>query len=142
MRFNQATDYAFRIVYYLGKQKPGEIIEARQIAEKENIPIRFLLKTIRSLTKAGIVKSYRGLKGGYTLAKDTRDITLKDVSEAVEGPVKINRCLVNPAECNKNATAWCPIHRALRNVQQATNKELEKYNFFDLIKFNNDNSDR
>lgn len=134
MKLNQATDYAFRIVLYLSRRKPDEIIEARQISENENIPIRFLLKTIRLLTHADIVKSYRGLKGGYTLAKHPKDITLKDVVEAVEGPVKINKCLIDGKECNKEATSWCPIHKALRNVQFTMNEELGKYNFADLVK--------
>jgi Rrf2 family protein len=134
MKLNQATDYAFRIVLYLSRRKPDEIIEARQIAENENIPIRFLLKTIRLLTHVDIVKSYRGLKGGYKLAKHPKDITLRDVVEAVEGPVKINKCLIDGKGCNKNATSWCPIHKALRDVQITTNNELSKYNFADLVK--------
>ncbi|MEG6614995.1 Rrf2 family transcriptional regulator [Peptococcaceae bacterium 1198_IL3148] len=133
MKLNQATDYAFRIVLYLSRKKAGEIIEARQISEQENIPIRFLLKTIRLLTHADIVKSFRGLKGGYALAKPPADITLRDVVEAVEGPVKINKCLMDGSECNKDATGWCPIHKALRNIQINMNEELDKYNFADLL---------
>ncbi|MBO8137554.1 MAG: Rrf2 family transcriptional regulator [Desulfotomaculum sp.] len=134
MRFNQATDYAFRTIFYLSRQEPNEIVEAKQIAEKENIPIRFLLKTVRLLTQAGIVNSYRGLKGGYALAKDPKDITLRDIVEAVEGPVLINKCLGDPKECSKDAASWCPVRRALYRVQQAANKELGKYTFNDLIK--------
>lgn len=133
MRLNQATDYAFRIVIFLARQKPDKIIDARQISEMEKIPIRFLLKTIRLLTHAGIVRSYRGIKGGYQLAKYPEQITLKDVVEAVEGPIAINKCLVNAEDCNKDATGWCPIHKALANVQKVTNEELAKYNFAELI---------
>lgn len=134
MRLNQATDYAFRIVFFLARQKPGAVVEARLISDNENIPIRFLLKIIRSLTKSGIVKSYRGIKGGYALAKPLEQITLKDVVEAVEGPVEINKCLMDHQQCNKDATGWCPIHRALLNVQKVTNQELDKYNFAELLK--------
>lgn len=133
MRLNQATDYAFRIVLYLACQKPDKIIDARQISEEEKIPIRFLLKTIRLLTHAGIVRSYRGVKGGYQLAKHPVQITLKDVVEAMEGPVTINKCLINAEDCNKDATGWCPIHKALASVQRVTNEELAKHNFADLI---------
>lgn len=134
MKINQATDYAFRVVLFLAGRQPDEVVDARQIAEKENIPIRFLLKTVRLLAATGIVKSYRGIKGGYRLGRLAKDITLKDVLEAVEGPVKINRCLMDSSECSKDATRWCPIHQALKNVQDATNEELDKYNFADLVK--------
>lgn len=137
MRLNQATDYAFRIIMFLARQKPDKISDARQIAETEKIPIRFLLKTIRLLTHADIVRSYRGIKGGYQLAKHPAQITLKDVVEAVEGPIVVNKCLMNAEDCNKDATGWCPIHRALANVQRVTNEELAKYNFATLIN-NND----
>ncbi len=60
MKLNQATDYAFRAVLYLSKLSPGEVVEARIIAEQEHIPMRFMLKILRMLTQAGIVESYRG----------------------------------------------------------------------------------
>lgn len=69
MRLNQATDYAFRAVLYLAQLPPGEVVEAQVIARHEGIPMRFLLKILRLLTKAGIIYSYRGVGGGYALAR-------------------------------------------------------------------------
>ncbi|SHK93925.1 RrF2 family transcriptional regulator [Desulforamulus aeronauticus] len=134
MKLNQATDYAFRAVYYLSGLPKGQLVEAKLIAETEKIPLRFLLKILRSLAAAGIVESYRGVSGGYTLAKEPREITMKDVVEAVEGPIELNRCLVDPGECNKNHTAHCPLHQALFSIRQTLNKELASYNFADLGK--------
>lgn len=129
MELNRATDYAFRAVLYLSKLPRGQVVEAKVIAEEEIIPIRFLLKIFRFLTQAGIIESYRGVNGGYALAKSPRDITLKDVLEAVEGHIHVNRCLIDPEECNKRHTAKCSIHKALHSVQLVINKELESYNF-------------
>lgn len=129
MRLNQATDYAFRAVHHLSRLPRGKVVEARLIAEEEHIPIRFLLKILRSLARAGIVESYRGVSGGYALAKSPGEITMKDVVEAVEGPVRINRCLIDPEECNKRQTSSCAMHRALFSIQQAFEGELEKYDF-------------
>lgn len=134
MKLNQATDYAFRAVFYLSQLPKGQLAEAKLIAEQEKIPIRFLLKILRMLTTAGIVESYRGVSGGYALARDPGKITMKDVVEAVEGPLVVNRCLVAPEECNKNFTARCPLHKALFSIQQTLNKELASYNFADLSK--------
>ena len=134
MKINQATDYAFRAVFYLSLLPSGKVVEAKLIAEDENIPTRFLLKIFPLLIKAGIVESHRGTGGGYSLARSPAEITLKDVVEAVEGPVTINRCLISPEGCNKNHTAVCPIHNALLNIQQTMNRELEKYDFESLKK--------
>lgn len=136
MKLNQATDYAFRAVLYLSGLPRGQVVEAKLIAEEQHIPIRFLLKIFRLLTRAGIVESYRGVSGGYALAKSPGEITLKDVVEAVEGPVEVNRCLIAPEECNKRNTARCPIHKALFSIQQYLNRELEKYDFESLSKKN------
>lgn len=134
MKFNQATDYAFRAVYFLAGLPKGQLVEAKVIAETEKIPMRFLLKILRSLAAAGIVASYRGASGGYTLAREPGEITMKDVVEAVEGPIVLNRCLIDPAECNKNHSAHCPMHQALFSIRQTLNQELAKFNFADLSK--------
>ncbi|SFR09177.1 RrF2 family transcriptional regulator [Desulfoscipio geothermicus] len=134
MKLNQATDYAFRAVLYLSRLPRGEVVEARAIAEQEHIPIRFMLKILRMLTRAGIVESYRGVGGGYALAKMPREITMRDVVEAVEGPVYVNRCLIAPDECNKRNTAKCAIHKALFSIQQTINDKLEEYDFETLSK--------
>lgn len=134
MKLNQATDYAFRAVLHLSRLPLGEVVEARIIAEQERIPMRFMLKILRMLTRAGIVESYRGVGGGYALAKMPLEITLRDVVEAVEGPVHVNRCLIAPDECNKRNTAKCAIHKALFSIQQTINEKLEEYNFETLSK--------
>jgi len=134
MRLNQATDYAFRAVLYLSRLPRGQVVEARLIAEEENIPMRFLLKIFRLLTRAGIVESFRGVNGGYALARPPGEITMLDVIEAIEGPIKINRCLISPEECSKKFSSKCPVHHALFSVQQALAREFSRYNFGALTK--------
>ncbi|BCV22642.1 RrF2 family transcriptional regulator [Moorella sp. Hama-1] len=132
MRLNQATDYAFRAVLYLARLEPGTLAEAQAIATHEEIPMRFLLKIMRSLVQAGIVKSYRGASGGFALARPAREITLLDVVEGVEGPVTINRCLLDPGYCNRHGAPGCPVHLALGSIQDTLRRELAHYNFADL----------
>ena len=85
MTINQATDYGFRAVLYLAGQPRGTLVEAQAIAQNVVIPMRFLLKIMPSLIKAGIVKSQRGVGGGYALAREPGDITLLQILEAIEG---------------------------------------------------------
>ena len=81
MQLTQATDYAFRTVQHLTAAETGAIVRAQSIAEREEIPLRFLLKIMRSLTQAGIIKSYRGVEGGYALARPPEQITLRNASD-------------------------------------------------------------
>lgn len=134
MILNQATDYAFRAVLHLSHLPVGEVVEAKVISESQHIPLRFLLKILRVLAKAGIVKSFQGMGGGYALAKKPCEITLKDVLETIEGPIRINKCLIDPDYCNKQATPHCPVHHVLASIQQTIAQEFDKYNFAQLIK--------
>jgi len=129
MRLNQATDYAFRAVLYLSRLPRGQVMEAKSIAEEEYIPMRFLLKILRLLTQAGIVESFRGIGGGYSLARPPAEITMLDVIEAIEGTIEINRCLISPGECSKKFSSRCPIHNALFSVQKAMVDQFSKFNF-------------
>ncbi|MBM7557560.1 RrF2 family transcriptional regulator [Halanaerobacter jeridensis] len=133
MKLSQASDYAFRAVLYLAKQGVGNRVDAQTISEVENIPKRFLLKTFRKLAQTDIIESYRGKYGGYALAKDPADVTLLDVVEAVEGPIEVNRCLVEPEACNKQGADTCRIHHALYDVRETITDKLKEYTFAKLL---------
>ncbi len=134
MNINQATDYAFRAVLYLARQTRGRVVDAQTISKAEVIPMRFLLKIMPSLIKKGIVGSQRGAKGGYFLAEDPEDITFLDVVEAIEGPVKLNRCLIDPSYCSKDGAPECLVHRTLAGIQEKLVTELAGHNFGELVR--------
>lgn len=129
MNINQATDYAFRAVLYLASRSPTELVEAQTIARDQVVPMRYLLKIMPSLIRAGIVRSQRGVKGGYALAKPPVEITLLDVLEAIEGPVYLNRCLEDDEFCSRQASPECNVHRALAEIQTRLNQDLKGYSF-------------
>lgn len=133
MRITQEADYGFRVILYLSKLGYGEKIEAKTISIEENIPLRFLLKLLRKLTQVNIIKSYRGVNGGYALNQLPEDITLKDVIEAIDGPIYMNRCLYDPDHCNLKRSHKCGVHNALASVQAKLIKELESINFKDIL---------
>ncbi|MEQ8201359.1 MAG: Rrf2 family transcriptional regulator [Syntrophomonadaceae bacterium] len=133
MDINQATDYGFRAVLYLAHRDSQEWVDAQTISDHEVIPIRFLLKIMPSLIKAGIVKSRRGVRGGYALARQPQDISLLDVIQAIEGPIYLNRCLADVAYCSKRNAPACEIHRALADIQDQLVLELSRRNFAQMM---------
>jgi Rrf2 family protein len=132
IQFNQATDYAFRVVLFLGQLPAAAIVRGPEIAVSQNIPSRFLLKIMRSLAQAGIIKSFRGVAGGYALAKSPAQVSLYDVIAAMEGPVVIQRCLSDPDSCTRRSEAVCPVHQALDTVQVALVDKLRSIKFAEL----------
>ncbi|WP_055665759.1 RrF2 family transcriptional regulator [Desnuesiella massiliensis] len=133
MKITQEVDYALRVVLYLSKIGYGEKVDAKTISDLENIPHRFLLKLLRKLNAANIVRSFRGVHGGYALNKLPEEITIYDVVLAIDGPIYVNRCLSDPASCNISRTGVCEIHRALSMVQNNIIHDLKSISFKDLL---------
>jgi len=133
MKITQEADYGLRVVLHLCKIGYGERVEAKVVAAQEGIPLRFLLKLLRKLIQHGIVKSYRGVAGGYALDKTPENITLREVIEAIDGPISVNRCTVESNFCNINRTGSCIIHKAMRKIQRDLLKELEGITFKNLL---------
>ncbi|MBU3161739.1 Rrf2 family transcriptional regulator [Clostridium frigoris] len=133
MKITQEADYGLRVVIYLCKLGYGEKVESKVISEKEGIPQRFLLKLLRKLIQADIIKSYRGVKGGYAINKLPQQINLRDVIEAIDGPICVNRCVTEPSFCNLNKSGVCIVHKAMTKVQKKLNAELESINFKQLV---------
>jgi Rrf2 family cysteine metabolism transcriptional repressor len=89
MKVTARVEYAVLALFELALKASGRPVQAREISESQNIPLRFLEQILIQLKKAGLVKSVRGASGGYLLAKAPSDVTLKDVVEAVEGEVSL-----------------------------------------------------
>lgn len=137
MQLNQATDYAFRVIMHLAALPKDEIAKGQAIAEEQNIPVGFLQKIMRALTQGEIVKSYRGIDGGFALAKPAKEISLLDVITIMEGPVDLQRCLKETSTCSKGCAPQCPVHSALAIIQNDFTHALGNVNFSDLGSKNN-----
>ena len=85
MQITREGDYGIRSVLYLARQPFKKISFVTEIAEENKIPRSFLAKILQKMVKAKIVRSYRGVKGGFSLSKPAREISILDVLEAIEG---------------------------------------------------------
>ncbi|MFO0596952.1 MAG: Rrf2 family transcriptional regulator [Myxococcaceae bacterium] len=91
-QISRKIEYGTRAMVFLASLPEGMSTSFREIARKMDIPQEFLAKILKTLVKAELVKSVRGSKGGYSLARPPSAITFLEVIEAVEGPVSINVC--------------------------------------------------
>ncbi|GAB4539739.1 MAG: Rrf2 family transcriptional regulator [Thermodesulfovibrionia bacterium] len=131
MQINKETDYAIRCVLYLSGSN-GRVVMANEIARAKRIPRAFLAKILQKLTKRGLVKSFKGIKGGFQLSKRPKEISLLDVIEAIEGPVAMNRCAIDKRMCSLSNT--CSIHPVWVKLRKEVEKKLMVYNFERLLK--------
>ena len=132
MQVTREGDYGIRSVLYLARQPFNKVSFINEISEEYKIPRSFLAKILQKLVKAKLVRSYRGVKGGFSLAKQARDITALDVLEAIEGKLALNLCLADKKKCN--FSKHCPTHLMWLNVQSKVVETLKKTNFDDLAR--------
>lgn len=129
MRFTMETDYAIRIVHCLAKA--GKRLDAKTIAEKSDVTLRFSLKILRKLVAAGIVKSFKGTQGGYEISRPLDEISLYDVIRTVEGEYQLSRCLSDGYECG--CAAPCKFQKIFREISQDVQAKLESHKFSEFM---------
>jgi Rrf2 family protein len=123
MLVTRETDYAVRCVLYLAREK-DLVANVTEIAHAMHIPKTFLAKILQRLVRQGIVGSLRGMHGGFRLAKNTADISLLDIMEAIQGPAGINVCAVNSKRCKMSSS--CAVHPVWVDIRREVERRLKK----------------
>jgi Rrf2 family protein len=119
MIMTREADYAVRCVLEVARQ--GHL-SVTQVAAQEEISPAFLSKIVRSLARAGVLSTRRGVGGGMTLARPPEQITMLEVIEAAGGPLHLGECLLDPPTCLRAPA--CPIHPHLCEAEQKLREEL------------------
>ncbi|MHB1361708.1 MAG: RrF2 family transcriptional regulator [Thermoleophilia bacterium] len=130
MQLTRQADYAIRALLHLSSQEPGNVVQTKEIASSEGIPEKYLPTIMRTLARAGLVRTLRGNQGGVLLARQPDEINLREVIEAIEEPIVLNRCLRDEGECDREGS--CPVHPVWDRIQQALIDRLESTTFADL----------
>ena len=125
------TDYAIRSMVYLAGCNGKNAVSAKTIAESEGIPYQLACKLMQRLQKAKLIKSSMGAKGGFQLKRRPSKITLMEIIKTIQGPLELNRCLMNLKACERVVN--CPVRKKLSKMQKELNKELCKTRLSDLI---------
>lgn len=127
MHITLESDYAVRIVSCL--VHANKRMDAKTIAEKTCVTLRFALKILRKLVASGIVKSFKGTQGGYELAKNPAEISMYDVIETVEGTYQLSRCLHGDYACSRGKSGSCCYQRVFNEVSELVQNKLQTYTF-------------
>jgi Rrf2 family protein len=131
MKLSTRTRYGLRAVLELAASQGKEPVQIKTIAQRQGISLKYLEQLMAILKSAGFVRSVRGAKGGYILAKKANQIKLSDVFNALEGPVTTVECLENENYCAR--VADCVTRQVWAEVQQAIEKVLQSMTLQDLV---------
>ena len=131
MKLSTRGKYGLYAMYYLAIHA-GEGPQTLQSISIVGVPKQYLEQILGNLRRAGLVSTVRGAQGGYQIARSADDTTLRDIIDAVEGPIELSECAASEHTCHKSGT--CPVRWVWQRVTDSINSELEKIKLSDMLR--------
>ncbi len=122
--------YSVKAMVDLAINSTNGPVNIKSIAERQNISEYYLEQLFATLRKANIISSIRGASGGYTLGKEPKDISIKEIINAVEGPVGISNCIEGETCSNMDS---CPTRLLWFRLSESINSIMENTSLEDMI---------
>jgi Rrf2 family protein len=129
MKLSRTVAYAVRATLQLAKTDSAAPVPCSQLASEGNMPERFLLQILRSLVTHGILRSTRGVDGGYSLVRPPQEVSLLEVIEAIEGPLNTG----DPTAEGMSESTQAALQQALRSVTDNSRRQLEAIKLSQLL---------
>jgi len=125
MQLSKTFDYAVRSLVHLATLPEGGAADLRAISVRQNIPVSYLAKVMRSLVRGGVVTSTLGRDGGYTLRRKPSEISLLQVYEVMEGQLRLVECMDSEKSCVfssdcTQANIWKRLTQAVEGIFRET----------------------
>lgn len=133
MQFTKAEEYGMLGVIYLAEKESGLITPLSEISEAKEIPEKFLAKIFQSLSRSSIVRSHRGVRGGFTLARSPEEITVKEVLESIHGPYHLVKDIENKG--GEENSEFCALRELLMIAEEKLVKIFHEHTLADLVKW-------
>jgi Rrf2 family transcriptional regulator, iron-sulfur cluster assembly transcription factor len=130
--FSRSAGYAIQALTYLAAQPSGKLTGAREIAAEAEIPMPFLWKILRNLSQKKLVRSFKGVRGGYELARAAEKISVSEVLAASPDARHADVCVLGLEQCNDAAP--CPLHHSWKGVKTQINELLRETTLADLAR--------
>lgn len=135
MNFSKTTEYAFRILSFMA-QDEGKLYNVDEIFEKHRIPYRYLRKLMTNLTRSGLIVSIQGKNGGYKISKNTVDIKLLEILNAVDPEYLSGKCFFGFDNCALQIP--CIMHDQWTAIRKNINTILAGTSLADVKQIDND----
>lgn len=128
--FSRSSGYAIQSLTYLAEQPSGKLVGAREMAVKLGIPMPFLWKILHKLSEQKLVRSFKGVRGGYELARPAHAIHVSEVLAAGRERDHMTSCLLGLADCSDQDP--CPLHSHWKRLRADIEGTLKNTSLADL----------
>lgn len=133
MQFTKAEEYGLLGVLYLAAKNNDSVTPLSEIAEAKGIPEKFLAKIFQSLSRSGIVRSHRGVRGGFSLAQKPAKVTIKQVLESIQGPYHLIKAM--PSTVLENDKEFIALCELLTMAEERLVSVFEEHTLSDLVEW-------
>lgn len=137
MKLSKKGEYALRSLINLGiaAEVGRSLVQVAELAENEQLPVKFLEQIMQALKEAGLVVSERGKFGGYRLAKPAKKITIGEVVRLIDGPLAPIGCVSQTAyeKCTCPDEEHCGLRMLMLDVRNAIAGILDRYTLADIV---------
>ncbi len=124
MIYSRACELGIQAILYLALQPAGKLSVVRGMAADLEVPAPYLAKIVQHLRRKGLVRSFKGKRGGWRLSRPAKAIKLFDVVQAIDGVATFQRCVLGIRECSPDN--WCPVHEHWVGIKNQILDMLEK----------------
>ena len=131
LRVSRLTDYATVVMTCIAAH-PDDVLSTAQIADETRLELPTVSKLLKSLGHAGLVESFRGVNGGYRLARPAQAITLAEIVEAMEGPIGMTECGVTEGQCEREAQ--CGVRGSWQRINSVLDRALRAVSLADMLR--------
>jgi Rrf2 family protein len=128
--FSRACEYGLQATLLIASRE-GTRVGIREAAAELGIPPHFLAKILQTLSEQGVLTSFKGVHGGYTLARDARRIRLLDVVAAIDGLGFLTTCIIGFPGCGTGKP--CPVHERWGETRDEIHRMLSEDSVADLL---------
>ena len=131
MNLTRESEYALKGLARLATYPIGTTVPMAEIAAEQQLPTTFLAKIFQKLARHGLLDADRGRGSGYTLCGAPSDIRVRDVLEAIEGPLALKRCLLWSGHCSESEP--CPLHHRLKPFRSQLDQMLNEVTLAEYV---------
>lgn len=130
LRVSRLADYASVVMACLARH-PGEVLPAAQVAAETQLESPTVSKLLKRLAQAGLVESFRGVAGGYQLARAAGEISLAEIVEALDGPIGLTACSLGHSGCERQS--YCAVSRDWQGIGATIDNALRAVSLADML---------
>jgi Rrf2 family transcriptional regulator, iron-sulfur cluster assembly transcription factor len=136
MKFSKKSEYALRALVAMARDHTGRTHSIQEVAQMERIPLKFLEQILLLLKNGGLLRSKRGVGGGYQLARQARYISFAEIVELIDGPAEPIACAAHAGKssaCDCGIVGACALGQAAAALRDQTQAWLRGMSIADVV---------